>query len=155
MSQARLELREAENARDAAKRQLEAEKSQNLDITSRSLLQESALSISTPEIDARIDVQKRNLDALLQRFTEEHPDVAGARRLIKELETLKLKEVEELRKVAMANPTSSSTNTLVYQELNRLLATAEVQVAALRARVGEYDARVNRARELMKTAPQI
>lgn len=155
LSQARLELREAENARDAAKRQLEAEKSQNLDITSRSLLQESALSISTPEIDARIDVQKRNLDALLQRFTEEHPDVAGARRLIKELETLKLKEVEEMRKIAMANPTSSSTNTLVYQELNRILATAEVQVAALRARVGEYDARVNRARELMKTAPQI
>src|SRR5450830_329716 len=37
LSQARLELREAENGRDAAKRQLEAEKTQNVDITSRSL----------------------------------------------------------------------------------------------------------------------
>ena len=36
-----------------------------------------------------------------------------------------------------------------------MLATAEVQVASLRARVGEYEARVKRARELMKTAPQI
>ena len=36
-----------------------------------------------------------------------------------------------------------------------MLATSEVQVAALRARVGEYEARFNRARELMKTAPQI
>lgn len=155
LSQARLELREAENGRDAAKRQLEAEKTQNADITSRSLLQESAMSISTPEIDARIDAQKRNLDMLLQRFTEEHPDVVGAGRLIKELETLKLKEVQELRKTAMANPASASSNSLTYQELNRLLATSEVQVASLRARVGEYEARLNRARELMKTAPQI
>ena len=155
LSQARLELREAENGRDAAKRQLEAEKSQTADITSRSLLQESAMSISTPEIDARIEAQKRNLDMLLQRFTEEHPDVAGARRLIKELEALKLKDVQELRKTAMANPASASSNSLVYQELNRLLATSEVQVAALRARVGEYEARFSRARELMKTAPQI
>lgn len=155
LSQARLELREAENARDAARRQLEAEKSQNADITSRSLLQESAMSISTPEIDGRIDTQRRNLDALLQRFTEEHPDVVGARRLIKELEDIKRKEVQELRKTAMANPASSSSNSLVYQELNRLLATSEVQVASLRARVGEYEARFNRARELMKTAPQI
>lgn len=155
LSQARLDLREAENARDAAKRQMDAEKSQSANITSGSLLQESALSISTPEIDARIDAQKRNLDGLLQRFTEQHPDVAGARRLIIELEALKLKEVQELRKAAMANPTAASTNSLAYQELNRMLTTSEVQVAALRARVGEYDTRFNRARELMKTAPQI
>lgn len=155
LSQARLELREAENARDAARRQLDSEKSQNADITSRSLLQESAMSISTPEIDGRIDAQKRNLDALLQRFTEQHPDVAGARRLIKELEDLKRKEVQELRKTAMANPAAASSNSLAYQELNRLLATSEVQVASLRARVAEYEARFSRARELMKTAPQI
>lgn len=155
LSQARLELREAENARDAARRQLGLEKSQNTDITSRSLMQESAMSISTPEIDGRIEVQRRNLDALLQRFTEQHPDVVGARRLIKELEDLKRKEVQELRKTAMANPGAASTNSLAYQELNRLLATSEVQVASLQARVAEYEARFNRARELMKTAPQI
>ncbi len=155
LNQARLELREAENARDAARRQLDAEKSQNADVTSRSLLQESAMSISTPEIDGRIEAQKRNLDGLLQRFTEEHPDVIGARRLIKELEAVKRKEVQELRKTAMANPAAASANSLAYQELNRMLATSEVQVASLRARVGEYEARFNRARELMKTAPQI
>jgi len=155
LNQARLELREAENGRDAAKRQMDAEKAQSANITSRSLLQESAMSISTPEIDARIDAQKRNLDALLQRFTEQHPDVAGARRLIKELEDVKRREVQELRKTATANPLSSGNNSLAYQELNRMLATSEVQVAALRARVGEYEARFNRARELMKTAPQV
>lgn len=155
LDQARLELREAENARDAARRQLEAEKTQSADITSRSLLQESAMAIATPEVDGRIDAQKRNLDGLLQRFTDQHPDVVNTRRLIKELEEVKRKEVQELRKTAMANPPAASSNSLAYQELNRMLATSEVQVASLRARVGEYAARFNRARELMKTAPQI
>ena len=155
LNQARLELREAENGRDEVKRQIEAEKSQSANITSSSLLQESAMSISTPEMDARINAQKRNLDALLQRFTEAHPEVAGTRRLIKELEEVKRKEVQELRKTAMASPASSSTSTLANQELNRMLATSEVQAAALRARVGEYEARFNRSREMMKTAPQV
>lgn len=91
LRQAQLELHEAENARDAAKRQLDSEKNQNASLTSKSLLQESSLSVATPEIDARIEAQKRNLDALLQRFTEQHPDVSGARRLIKELEEQKRK----------------------------------------------------------------
>lgn len=151
LSQARLELREAENARDAARRQLESEKASS----SRNLMSDSPTSISTPEIDGRIDAQKRSLDALLQRFTEQHPDVVSARRLIKDLEDLKRKEVQELRKTALANPTVVSNTSLAYQEINRLLATAEVQVASLRARVGEYQSRFDRARELMKTAPQI
>ena len=151
LSQARLELREAENARDAARRQLESEKASS----SRNLMSDSPVAISTPEIDSRIDAQKRSLDALLQRFTEQHPDVVSARRLIKDLEDLKRKEVQELRKTALANPTAVSNTSLAYQEISRLLATAEVQVASLRARVGEYESRFNRARELMKTAPQI
>lgn len=152
LRQARLELREAENARDAARRQLDAERVAN----SKNLMSDSSASISTPEIDARIDAQKRNLDALLQRFTEQHPDVVGARRLIKDLEDQKHKEIEELRKAALANPSAApSNNTLAYQELSRVMATSEVQVASLRARVAEYDARYAKAREAMKTAPQI
>jgi len=152
LSQARLELREAENARDAAKKQLDLERAAN----SKSLMSDTPAAISTPEIDGRIDAQRRNLDALLQRFTEQHPDVASARRLIKELEELKRKEIQELRKTAMANPAVSLASTSpAYQELSRVMATSEVQVASLRARVAEYDARFNRAREAMKTAPQI
>ncbi|WP_394788234.1 XrtA system polysaccharide chain length determinant [Rhodoferax sp.] len=154
LNQARLDLREAENARDAARSQLDAEKSQNTNLSSKSLMQESAQSLATPEMDSRIDAQKRNLDGLLQRFTEQHPDVISARRLIKELEELKRKEVLELRKTAMANPVSSANTSLASQELSRMLASSEVQVASLRARVSEYAARYERARDSMKTAPQ-
>lgn len=157
LSQARLELREAENARDAAKKQLDAEKSQTVNLTSRSILQESAIQVATPEIDARIANQKQALDALLQRFTERHPDVVNTRKLLKDLEEQKRKDVQELRKTAMANAVGGPSNSasLAAQELGRMVASSEVQVAALRARVSEYESRMGRARELMKVAPQI
>lgn len=155
LNQARLELREAVNARDSARQQLEAEKNQSTDTTARSLLHESALAISTPEIDARIEIQRRTLDGLLQRFTEQHPDVVSTKRLINELDELRQKQIQALRKTAMTTPTISSANGLVFQELSRLLATSEVQVASLSARVQEYERRYSRSRESMKRAPQI
>jgi len=127
-------------------------------VATKSLMQESAIAVSTPEIDARIDAQKRSLDSLLQRYTEQHPDVISARRLIKELEDQKRKEAEELRRRAMVAPGGVAvvgSGSLVDQEMSRMLATSEVQVASLRARVAEYTARYNAAREMMKTAPQI
>lgn len=160
LNQARLELREAENARDAAKKQLEAEKSQtSTSVTTRSILQESAIQVATPEIDARIAVQKQNLDGLLQRFTDRHPDVVNVRKLITDLEEQKRKEVAELRKAAMAAPPQEvmggGQSSLAAQELGRIYAASEVQVASLRARVAEYERRMARANELLKVSPQI
>jgi polysaccharide chain length determinant protein (PEP-CTERM system associated) len=157
LNQARLALREAEQARDAARQQLQqSEKGANL--VTQSLLQESAFNVSTPEIDSRIDTQKRNLDSLLQRFTEQHPDVISTRRLIKELEEQKRKEMQELRRAAASSPGGApggGASSLANQEMSRLLASSEVQVAALRARVAEYTTRYQSAREMLKTAPQV
>ena len=155
---AKLELREAENAYSAAKAALQNEKTQGASLSTQSLLQESAIAVSTPELDARLEAQKRNLDGLLQRFTDQHPDVLSTKRMVKDLEEQKRKEVAELRKVAMASPGGASANiqnSLAYQELNRMVAMSEVQVAGLRARVSEYGARYNQARLAIKTAPQL
>ena len=161
---AKLQLREAERARDAAKRQLAEARGQapssalpNL-LGGRSNSAEPA-AVSTPEIDARIDAQKRNLDSLLQRYTDQHPDVLGTRRLLSDLEDQKRKEVQELQRRAAAQPAPSvgggASENLAVQELNRMLATAEVQAAAIQARVEEYSGRYAQARESLKTAPQI
>lgn len=164
LNQARLELREAQKARDSAKQQMEGQKSPSGDVALPNLLAElPALEqqVSTPEIDARIAAQKQSLDALLQRFTDRHPDVINTRRLLKDLEEQKRKEVverrAELRKAALARPAVATTpnQSLISQELGKMLAVSEVQVAALSARVGEYEGRLARARDLMKTAPQI
>ena len=82
LAQAQLQLREAENARASAKAQLDAEKGQGGNTTTQSLLQESSISVATPEIDARIEAQKRSLDSLQQRFTDNHPDVVATKKLI-------------------------------------------------------------------------
>lgn len=155
---AKLELREAENARDAARKQLEAERtSGGATGVAQSLLQESNLSVATPEIDARLDAQKRALDSLLQRYTEQHPDVVGVRRLIKDLEDQKRREVAELRKAMVAAPSvaTGAGASLAQQELSRVMATSEVQVAALKARVAEYQSRYAAAKSSSKVAPQI
>jgi polysaccharide chain length determinant protein (PEP-CTERM system associated) len=156
---AKLLLREAEQSREAARKQLDAEKGGNAaDNVTQSLLQESALNVATPEIDARLEAQKRNLDGLMQRYTDQHPDVVSTRRLIAELEKQKAKEVAELRRAAMAMPSSGNnagSNSLASQELARVLATSEVQVAALRARVAEYQNRYAQAKALTRTSPQL
>jgi polysaccharide chain length determinant protein (PEP-CTERM system associated) len=160
LEKAKLELREAENARDAAKTELANAKSQaGGSTTLSSLIQDTVAGpVVTPEIDARIDAQRRNLDAMLQRFTDQHPDVLSARRLIKDLEDQRQKEVEERRKAAAAAPrpaVAAAQGSVAEQELSRMLAISEVQVASLRARVAEYQSRYAQARNQLKTNPQI
>jgi polysaccharide chain length determinant protein (PEP-CTERM system associated) len=154
---AKLELSEAVNARDAARAQLEAERRQGASLSTQSLLQESALSVSTPETDARIEALRKGLDQLLQRYTDNHPDVVTTRKLLKDLEEHKRKEVAELRKAAAAAPAvaAAAGTSPAALELNKLLAASEVQVAALRARVGEYSARHQKAMAALKVAPQL
>ncbi|MBS3935195.1 MAG: chain length-determining protein, partial [Sulfuritalea sp.] len=149
--QARLQLREAENSREAIKRQLAGEEPV--------LLPEAAgieSAIAIPEIDGRIDAQKRNLDALLQRFTEQHPDVAGTRRIIKELEEQKRQELAARKKVATAHPAAVSINANpAYQQMKVAFTEADATVAALRVRVAEYESRYSRAVGMLKLVPKI
>lgn len=163
LSDARLQLREAENARDSARSQLAAERSRT-DAVAASVAAgtndaAAAAMVATPELDARLDAQKRNLDGLLQRFTEQHPDVVNTRRIIREIEEQKKREVTALRSAAAngASPAAqaAANSSPAMQELSRLLATSEVQVAALKARVGEFSSRLAVAQAAVRTAPQL
>jgi len=149
LQQAQLELREAENARDVMQRQLVGEEPVLLPQTPPS----SAVSI--PEIDGRIDALKRNLDGLMQRYTEQHPDVIGARRVIEELESQKRQQIEEMRALGGGSQFGELNANPVFQQMKLALAEAESRVAALRARVGEYQARLDQLRDLAKRVPEI
>jgi len=158
LKRSQLELREAENARDAARAQIDVERKQTTNVISRSLLQESSISVATPELDGRIEGQRRSLDALLTRFTEQHPDVVVTRRLVAELEEQRRKQMVELRKSALASAAAAPGATQTSpaeQEMSRVAATSEVLVASLRARVAEFSSRLVQAREAMKLAPQL
>lgn len=151
LNQARLELREADNGREAIKRRMTVEEPVLLPD-----LPGLESSISIPEIDGRIEAQKRNLDALLQRYTEQHPDVAGARRLIKDLEEQKRLEIAARKKAAATNPVAASLNpNPAYQQMKVSLTEAEARVASLRARVAEYESRYSQALGKIKMMPQV
>jgi polysaccharide chain length determinant protein (PEP-CTERM system associated) len=144
LSQARLQLREAENGRDAIKRQI--------------LGSDSAATggdISVPDLDGRIDTMKRNLDKLLQTYTDQHPDVVGTRRMIKELEDQRRVEVAERRKAGGNNPAALLSGDTVSLAMKTQLASAEAQVASLRARVAEYESRLVRIKDGMRLMPQV
>ncbi|MDP1652053.1 MAG: GNVR domain-containing protein [Rhodocyclaceae bacterium] len=151
LSQARLGLREAENSRDAIKRQIVGEEPVLLPDAPG---MESSISI--PEIDGRIEAQKRNLDAMLQRFTDNHPDVLGVRRIVKDLEEQKLKEIAVRKKAAAANPAAASLNlNPAYQQMRVSLTEAEATVAGLRVRVAEYESRYAKAVSRIKFLPEV
>lgn len=152
LNQARLELRENEQSRDALKRELAGEDPVLLpEDTSPA----SVAGVSVPEIDGRIEAMKRNLDTLLQRFTEQHPDVIGARKVIKELEEQKVQIVTARKAATGPKARTPISGNPVYQQLKVSLAETEATIASLRARVAEYETRVTRVRESGRMQPQI
>jgi polysaccharide chain length determinant protein (PEP-CTERM system associated) len=148
LNQARLELREAENSREALKRQIVGEEPVLLPDAP-----DAASQVSVPDIDGRIDTLKKGLDALLQRYTEEHPDVVGTKRVIEQLENQKREELKARKKTGVA-PASVNSNP-VYQQLKVSLAEAESNVASLKTRVAEYESRYAHLKSSANLVPQI
>jgi polysaccharide chain length determinant protein (PEP-CTERM system associated) len=142
LRQAQLELREAENSRDAIKRQLTGEAPGGA----------AAADAGFPELDARIDTMKKQLDDLRRSYTDNHPDVIGTQRVLADLERQRADEL----KARKANPAApvASTNP-VYQQLKISMTDAESRVAQLKTRVAEYEARSVQSKEMMRLAPQI
>lgn len=147
---AKLELRAAENSRDALRRQVMGEDQVLLPDASQ-----STAGVSIPEIDGRIEAMQRNLDGLLQRFTEQHPDVVSTRRLLKDLEEQKRQEIAVRRKAALSNPVTSVNANPVYQQLKIALAESEANVASLRAKAAEYQSRYNALQASARLIPQV
>jgi len=154
LGKVRLELRAAEQSRDSLKQQLQGEDpSISLDVGSSALA-----ASSTPELDARIDAQKRQMDELMRRYTEQHPDVVLTKKLIKQLEEEKQQQIDTQKKAAeeaskSAKP-SAATNP-VFQQIKIAISEAEANVAALRARVGEISGRIEKLRESAERVPKL
>ncbi|MCL4797974.1 MAG: chain length-determining protein [Burkholderiales bacterium] len=151
---ARMELGAAEQARDALKRELAGEDPVFLPDGQAGAAGSQAGII--PELDARIDAMKKGLDELLRRYTEQHPDVVGTRRVIADLEAQRAKEIEARKKDAPAKSGFGSIDrNPVYQQLKIAHAEAEARVAALRAKVGAYEAEYRRLQASQQMLPQV
>ena len=155
LEQAKLNLEIAINERDEIKRQLTGEEP-NFGIVAPA--QKTFLQVN-PELQKRINDMQSRLDNLLLSYTEEHPDVVSVRRVLKELEEQKQKELELLKKQETATPkglanTSLETNP-VYQEMKIALGKAEANVAGLSTLVSDRKRQVEKLRTMVDTVPEI
>ncbi|MYN05220.1 chain length-determining protein [Pseudoduganella sp. DS3] len=143
LNQARLELLEAEQARNAIKRQIAGE-----DMAPAA---SEPQNISNPEIDGRIATLEKQLDSLRLQYTEEHPDIVATKRLVASLQQRKK---EEAKKLARSNDPGMNYSPML-QQMNVALSVEEARVASLKARVGEYTTRMARMRSQSTQAPEV
>ncbi len=153
----RLEYSAAEQSRDALKRELSSEAPQ---LPLEALGPQTAAGPIVSEHEARLDTLKKQLDELLRRYTEEHPDVVSTRRTIAQVEALKRQDLEARRAALAAiskggpNAAAAAATNPVFQKIRFALAEAEANVASLRVRLGTQQARLNETRALASRAPQ-
>jgi polysaccharide chain length determinant protein (PEP-CTERM system associated) len=143
LNAAQLELAEAEQSRNAIKRQIAGE--DMAPITGKV----EAVPVN-PEIDSRISSLEKQLDSLRMQYTEEHPDIVASKRLIAQLEERKK---EEAKKLVRTDPGAGYSP--MMQQLNVALSVEEARVAALKTRVAEYAARLGRLRSMSTAAPEV
>ena len=131
-----LELEASQQARDAYKLELAGE--------TATYLPEDAVAQSdeaVPELDGRIAGLKRELDDLLRKYTDQHPDVVSNKRLLAQLEDERKTQLEERRKAEAANgkpPRTYSNSNPMAQQLRMSLAESEANVASMRGKLAAY-----------------
>lgn len=143
LNQAKLELKEAEQSRDALKRQI----GDGAD----PVAEDTPSVAANPEIDARIQTLEKNLDSLRLTYTERHPDVISTKRLIAQLEERKKAEA----KIIKSSHDPGKNYSPMLQQLNVALAEAEAKAAAMKARVEEYTSRYNRLKSMSHAVPEV
>ena len=140
LNQARLDLREAEQARNSIQAQIYGNGSGK-----------NGSAMVNPELEARILALQKNLDTMRMQYTEQHPDIVAAKRLLKQLEAQKAEEAKNY-KPGMDRGANYSP---MLQQLNVSLSAAEARVASMRARVDEYAARYDRLKMQTVNGPEL
>ncbi|MES2263510.1 MAG: XrtA system polysaccharide chain length determinant [Pseudomonadota bacterium] len=144
LSAARLELMEAEQARNTIKSQVAGDEPVIMG-------EPEAAAIENPEIDARIAALNKNLDALRMQYTELHPDIVASMRLLAQLQQRKVEENKA--RAASADPGKNYSPML--QQLKIALTEADARVAAIKIRTQELGARHERLQAQGNAVPEV
>jgi len=144
LNQAKLELSEAEQARNAIRRQINGE-------PAKPGTQTIDPALIDPELESRIATVQKNLDTMRLQYTEQHPDVIANKRLLDQL----LAQKADLGKTKKRSLDPGAGYSPMLQQLTVSLSQADARVASLRARVNEFAARVDSLRSRSSTAPEI
>jgi polysaccharide chain length determinant protein (PEP-CTERM system associated) len=105
---------------------------------------------------SRIAQTRAHLDDLLQRYTDNHPDVIETRKNLAELEQRRAAEIESLKSGdANAAASSGAAANPVYQSIQLALNHADVDIADLRTQLAQHEEKARQLRQFLHTAPQV
>jgi len=150
---ARLDLESAEQARDSYRKELAGEQVPDLLQPSQNL--DDPGSEAVPEVDARLESLRHELDGLLRKYTDQHPDVIATKRLIGQLQEQRTAVLDARRKAAQSVVKGPSTPTNpVAQQMKLALADAEASVASARAKLGGLEAQQRQLKTQAQLVPQ-
>jgi polysaccharide chain length determinant protein (PEP-CTERM system associated) len=149
LESAQLQIREVQNRRSELARQLARE---------QPVIQggENWWGVASP-YDTRIQNMEAQIDELLLRFTERHPDVVALRRTIADLEERHRQDLELMEQsdsVSLAEHEATRTNP-VFQSLRLALSAVDAEIASLRVRVRQFEDQTQDLLSRIDTIPQI
>lgn len=146
LSTAQLQLRELENRRSELQRQVDGEEPVFLS---------SGITASNSPLEARIQSLNSQVDSLLAKYTDRHPEIRQMRALIADLEAEKQAELTAARESDFSGDYAGLSNSPVYQGMRSMLAETHAMVAELRVRVAEYKSRVKQLSDQVNNVPVI
>ncbi len=146
LQEARLQLRELENRGTELNRQLEGE--------DPVFIAGGASGPINSALDQRIQSMQEQMDRMLTRYTDQHPEIRRLKGLIAELEAEKKLEYENTRNNS-GNDYSAMSSSPVYQGMRSLLAETQAQIAALEVRVAEFEDRVKDLESRVNQIPDV
>ncbi len=149
LNEARLQLQEAANRRDQLKRVMAGERPM-VDVMGNG---PGGPTEAQQYADRIVALQQRR-DELLLQYTDKHPDISNIDSTIETLVKRRQEALENAATIDVSNDAEMATNP-VYQEMKIQLAAADGEVAALQARVKEYESRAAELGKLVNTVPEV
>jgi protein tyrosine kinase modulator len=150
---ARVDLQSAEQARDSYKKELAGEEP----VFFFQGRNDEGRDDAVPGIDSRLDALKHDLDTLLRKYTDQHPDVIATQHLIKQLEDQRKAELDARHKAmaAAGKPRSQLDQNPVFQQMKISLADAEAAVASARAKLAGLESQQRSLKAQAQLVPKV
>ncbi len=149
-----LQLNELVNRRNELELQLESLDEEDKDI----LGFEFANTAQTTVTDPRVLKLQEQLDDLLLKYTEKHPDVIAVQDMLDRIQQEKQTQLSQASGVStpeLNSDVEQKTANPVYQQLKIALGETEANIASMRTRVEEYKARIEKSKQAVDTTLEV
>jgi len=149
LEQTRLTIKEIEQKIVSLSGQINANKSQTPDSSVRTFDDRSSL---TTRYDSRIKTLEENLDQMMLKYTELHPDVIETNNLLDSLTAARKREIEEFLSAGGGQRPAQIGS--IANELKLEISRLESQVASLRVRELDFSNKVDDFKQKIDFVPQ-